>query len=159
MITCKNNFGEEVCFPKEKFQFRPCVYGIIRNGNKICICKNKSNGKIWFPGGGIDVGEAMTDALLREVDEETGLKNVRVGNLLGSFENFFYYQPNDEAMHAFLFFYECSTDETILKTNDEIDDDEATDLRWVETDQLQKEGLCSLNEEIFCILKSLKPSA
>ena len=155
MIKCKNNFGENVSLKKEKFKFRPSVYGIIRNQDKICICKNKSNGKIWFPGGGIDIGESITKALLREIDEEAGLKNIKIGRLLGSFENFFYYQPKDEAMHAFLFFYECLTDDKILNTNEQINDDEATDFQWIAINQLRKEDFIDLNEEIFNLLKSL----
>ena len=44
---------------QKKFVFRPSVYGFILNENKICICRNKSNGKIWFPGGGINPGESI----------------------------------------------------------------------------------------------------
>jgi 8-oxo-dGTP diphosphatase len=155
MITCKNNYGELVTLPKEKFVFRPSVYGIIRNDDKICICKNKSNNKIWFPGGGIDIGETRKEALVREIKEEAGLENVQVGKLLGAFESFFYYQPKDIAMQAFLFFYECFAQETILKTNDEIDDDEAIDFQWISIDKLKKDDLGDFKEEIFTILASL----
>lgn len=156
MITCKNNYGEIVTIPREKFQFRPSVYGIIRNSGKICICKTKSNGKIWFPGGGVDRGEKRTDALLREIKEETGLQNVQIGSLIGSFENFFYRQPTDEAMHAFLFFYECATAEWDLYSNDNVNDDEATDFQWIEISQLKKEDLSDLNEELFRMICSLE---
>lgn len=141
--------------PKEKFHFRPSVFGIIKNSKKICICRNQSNGKIWFPGGGIEIGEKMTEALLREIKEETGLKNVHIGNLLGTFENFFYYQPTDEAMHAFLFFYECSTDELALLPDDLVNDNEARGFRWIDTDKLKKEDLGDLPEELFKLLGSL----
>lgn len=155
MITCKNNYGELVTLPEEKFKFRPSVYGFIKNAGKICICRNKSNGKIWFPGGGINRGEKRVNALLREIDEETGLKNITVGKLVGSLENFFYYQPTDEAMHAFLFFYECSTDETDLLSNDQIDDDEAMNLQWFDIEEIRKEDFGDLNEELHCLLNSL----
>ena len=155
MITCKNNFGELVSLPKSKFKFRPSVYGIIKNSGKICVCRNKSNGKIWFPGGGIDLGEKQQDALLREIKEETGLTEVKIGRLVGSFENFFYYQPTDEAMHAFLFFYECSTDDSILLPDNQVNDDEARGFQWVEAFQLKKEDLADLNEELFEILSLL----
>ena len=117
------------------------------------------NGKIWFPGGGIDLGESRMGALLREIQEETGLMNVQVGRLLGSYENFFYCQPTDEAMHAFLFFYECTTSDTVLKRNDQVDDGEMQDLEWIAIDQLNKEDIGDLNEEIFAMIKSLSPVA
>ena len=155
-IICKNNFGEEVAVAKEKFQFRPSVYGIIKNNGKICICKNRSNNKIWFPGGGIEKGEKITDALLREIQEETGLNKIKIIKSLGSFESFFYYQPKDCAMHAFLFFYECSTNESDLLSDEKINDEEAYKLQWVEIHQIKKEDLSDLNEELFNILQLLK---
>lgn len=155
MITCKNNYGELVTLPKEKFKFRPSVYGIIKNSGKICICHNKSNGKIWFPGGGIEKGEKMVEALLREIREEAGLKQVNVERLLGSFENFFYYEPTDEAMHAFLFFYECSTDERKLFSDEEVNDGEVRGFQWISIDQIEKDDLGDMNEELFKIINSL----
>lgn len=155
MITCKNNFGEVVTLPKEKFVFRPSVYGIIKNAGKICVCRNKSNGKIWFPGGGIDIGEKQHDALRREIAEEAGLKHVQIGKLLGVFENFFYYQPHDTAMHAFLFFYECATDETDFLADDNVDDDEARGWQWVDPGQIKKEDIGDLQEELFAMIQEL----
>lgn len=153
MITCKNNFGEVVTLPKEKFKFRPSVYGIIRNGGKVCVCNIKSTDKFWFPGGGIDVGESREEALTREIVEETGLKNVKIGKLLDVFENFYYYQPTDNAMHAYLFFYECETDEVVFQDEDKIQDDEANHFRWIEAKEIKKDDLTDLNEQIFELLK------
>lgn len=155
IITCNDNYGKKVTIAREKFQFRPSVYGIIRNSGKICICKTKSTGKIWFPGGGIDRGESRMTALRREIKEETGLADVQIGNLIGSFENFFYRQPTDEAMHAFLFFYECATDEWDLYGNDKVNDGEATDFQWIEMNQLRKKDLTDLNEELFQMIRSI----
>ena len=155
LITCKNNFGEIVTIPREKFKFRPSVYGFVRNKGKMCVCKLQSTGKIWFPGGGIEVGERREEALLREIKEEAGLRDVRVKKLQGVLENFFYYQPTDEAMQAYLFFYECEAEESALNSNEMVDDEEATDFEWVEIDQIRKEDLADLNEEIFEMLKGL----
>jgi hypothetical protein len=51
-ISCKNNFDEMVDVPLEKFYFRPSVYGIILEQGKVVTMRNKSNGKLWFPGAG-----------------------------------------------------------------------------------------------------------
>lgn len=141
--------------PREKFKFRPSVYGLIRNGNKICVCRNKSNGKCWFPGGGIELGESLRDALLREIDEETGLPDVQIGRQVGVLENFFYYGPTDEAMHAFLIFYECSSEQTALKSNDEVQDDEARDFQWLEIAQLTKDDFSDLQDEMMDLLQKI----
>lgn len=45
---------------------------IIRN-NKIAMVYNLTDKTYEFPGGGIELGETREDALIREVEEETGL--------------------------------------------------------------------------------------
>lgn len=155
IIKCKNNFGKIVDLPKEKFQPRPSVYAILRNGNFILTCRNKSNGKLWFPGGGVDEGESNEQALLRECLEETGITNIDILKFLGDFRNYFYYEPEDLAMDAHLYFYECTTTEEKVKANEEVDDDESFDFKWVPIDQIAQDDLADLNENIYNILKSL----
>lgn len=62
LISCNNNFGKAVKIPKEKFFFRPSVYGLLKQKNKILTLTNKSNKKLWFPGGGVEIGEKMDEA-------------------------------------------------------------------------------------------------
>jgi 8-oxo-dGTP diphosphatase len=65
---------------------------LIHDENGRCLLlkrsvNNKSNvGKWEFPGGKIDPGEKIEDAMLREVAEETGLK-VRLERVAGSAES------------------------------------------------------------------------
>lgn len=155
MIRCKNNHGEIVELPRDKFKPRPSVYAILRRGDSILICRTKSNGKIWFPGGGADDNETHEQTLLRECREETGIENIKIKQLLATFQNYFYYEPEDLAMDADLYFYECITDQKDLKTNEEIDDREATDLEWLRIDQIRKDDISDLNERIYKMLNSL----
>jgi 8-oxo-dGTP diphosphatase len=115
-----------------------------------------SDGKLWFPGGGINVGETRKDALLREIKEETGLQGVIIGECLSSVENFFFYEPTDEAMHAFLFFYDCKTTDTKLKGNDQVEDDEARDFQWIDPAQVKKDDFSDMQEEIMALLQLLE---
>jgi len=153
-ITCKNNFGEMVNVPLEKFYFRPSVYGIILNQGNIVTMRNVSNGKLWFPGGGMEVGEKMEDALKREVREETGLEII-IDKLLLFKENFFYYQPLDEAYHAFLFFFLCHSVNSILIKDDLVDDIESKKPRWTKIEEIHKEDISDLAEDIHKILLSI----
>ncbi|WP_300433727.1 (deoxy)nucleoside triphosphate pyrophosphohydrolase [Christiangramia sp.] len=64
------------------------VCGIIYNKRKIFIArrkKNKSLGGYWeFPGGKIEEGESESEALIRELKEELGMK-VEVVKRMGAF--------------------------------------------------------------------------
>lgn len=56
---------------------------IIRQENKVLLVRHKKNGrKYWLlPGGGLEYGETIEDAAIREMKEETNL-DVKVGDLL-----------------------------------------------------------------------------
>lgn len=156
MIECCDHTGKKVTLPRDKFRFRPSVYGLIRQGDKICVCRTKSSGQIWFPGGGVEIGESLHDALRREVDEETGLKNVQIGRQLKVIENFFYYGPTDEAMHAFLFFYECTTEEKDFKANHLVQDEESRDFQWLEIENIRRDDFPDMQDELIGLLAMLQ---
>lgn len=154
-IECKNNFGKIVRISKEKFFFRPSAYGIILNQNKIVTLENKSNNKMWFPGGGVEIGEKLEEGLKREIQEETGI-NVKIKRLLFFRENFFYYQPLDEAYHALVFFYLCQPLSTKLIPDESVDDLESKKPRWTKITDIKKAYISDMEEDIFKIITSLK---
>lgn len=56
---------------------RVAAYAVCRNGERLLCCRlapgEPSPGSWTLPGGGIDFGERPEDAVLRELEEETGL--------------------------------------------------------------------------------------
>jgi len=154
-IKCKNNFGQIVDISLDKFFFRPSVYGLIIDEGRIVTLRNKGNGKIWFPGGGVEIGEKIEDALKREIKEETGL-DVNIGKLALFKENFFYYQPLDEAYHAFLFFFVCSVEGSKeLIPDNKVDDLESKKPRWKEIAVIRKEDIGDLEEDLYKTINNL----
>jgi ADP-ribose pyrophosphatase YjhB (NUDIX family) len=154
-IKCKNNFDEVVEIPVDKFFFRPSVYALITDGDKIITMKNKGNGKFWFPGGGVELGEKIEDALKREVKEETGL-NIKVGKMVFYKENFFYYQPLDEAYHAFLFFFVCEViGNKELISDDNVDDLESKKPRWTKIKDINKNRLADLEDDLYRVINQI----
>lgn len=65
-----------------KAQFRIGVFGVIIEDGKVLLALRRDIDWWNLPGGGMELGETVDEALQREVLEETGLQ-VRVGRLVG----------------------------------------------------------------------------
>jgi 8-oxo-dGTP diphosphatase len=48
--------------------------GVLTRGSSVLVCKNLAKGYSYLPGGHVEIGETAATALIREFDEETGLK-------------------------------------------------------------------------------------
>ncbi|MDH3590861.1 MAG: NUDIX hydrolase [Planctomycetota bacterium] len=58
--------------PGVAYRRRPSVYGIALDGAGRVLVVAGPRGTHFLPGGGIEAGEDAVEALVREVDEETG---------------------------------------------------------------------------------------
>src|SRR5689334_5027378 len=65
-----------------KVVFRVAVFGIIIEEGRVLLCRRRDIGWWNLPGGGMELGETVDEALRREMLEETGL-DVEVGRLVG----------------------------------------------------------------------------
>lgn len=74
--------GETVNGASAKAQFRIGVFGVILEDGKVLLGLRRDIDWWNLPGGGMELGETVDEALCREVLEETGLQ-VRVGRLVG----------------------------------------------------------------------------
>ena len=74
---------------------------------------------------------------MREVHEETGIeiKNLKFYHFK---EEFYFYDPTDEAFHSFLFFYTCTPKHVNLCDDSQVNDLSVARPRWVPIHGLTK---------------------
>lgn len=77
------------------------VYVLIMREGKVLMVKNKKYNNWTLPGGGVEKGETLEKAAIREVWEETGL-TVKLGRLLVVNETFRKQENNHVLFFTFL---------------------------------------------------------
>jgi 8-oxo-dGTP pyrophosphatase MutT (NUDIX family) len=123
-------YGKARLVSNDELIARHCVYAVIVIDDKIALQSTKSSGKLWFPGGKLDVGEQDTVGLMRETHEEMAI-DIRIKNFLTNVESYFYYDPTDTAYRQLSSFYLCDFVKGDISSRENPDsDDEATNPQW-----------------------------
>jgi len=99
-IICKDVHGKEYEIAVGQLSFRPSVYGVIIQDGKAFLSKQWGDGYD-FPGGGIELGETIEEALKREVKEETGLE-VKVGEIIAVENSFLKFNLTEDMFNQYL---------------------------------------------------------
>jgi 8-oxo-dGTP diphosphatase len=83
------------------------VWAMISENRRVLLVRRQKDdflgGVYEFPGGTVEAGEALSDALAREVKEETGLNLKRIGEFISFFD---YDSENGERTRVFTFHVE-----------------------------------------------------
>lgn len=113
-------------------EMKAIVKGIILYDQKVLILKRSDIDKIgagnWeFVGGTINFGEALEDALLREVKEETSI-DIEIDKIL--YATTYNTKPN---RHDIIIVYECYAKDNNVKLSKE-----HSDYKWVEEKELRQ---------------------
>lgn len=129
-IECHTLYGKIKRLPAAELQFRPSVYGLVVYENTLLLARGRFTGRYALPGGGVELGERMEDALKRELREEAGI-DIEVKEFLHFHEDFFYYDPLDSAIHGLLFYYWCAPRSLTLIEDALVDDLDVEQPRWI----------------------------
>lgn len=97
--------------PRRVYPEKPLVGvgAVIHANNKILFIRraNEPGRGLWsIPGGLVEVGETLRDAVKREVEEETGVK-IEVGNLIDVMENIIRDEDGKVKFHYILVNFEA----------------------------------------------------
>ena len=104
---------------------------MIYDGSKVLVQEKTDDdySGITFPGGHVEMGESFTDAVIREVLEETGLK-ISSPKLCGIKD-----WSNDDGSRYMVLFYKTDKFEGELKSSDE------GEVYWLELQEMRNSPL------------------
>ncbi|MEX1215673.1 NUDIX hydrolase [Saccharospirillum sp.] len=87
---------------------RQAARGIVLRDESILLLFTERYNDFSFPGGGVDPDEDIVAALARELNEETGARDVRVKHHYGYIEELRpYWKPEFDLMHMTSHFFVC----------------------------------------------------
>lgn len=87
---------------------RHAARGIVLREDRILLLFTERYNDFSLPGGGIDEGEDIAVALVRELEEETGARDVQVKEHYGFVEEYRpYWKPDYDLMHMTSHFFVC----------------------------------------------------
>jgi mutator protein MutT len=100
---------------------------VIDKGSILLVKRNTepARGQWSLPGGRVELGETLREALVREVREETGI-DVDVDGLIGTAERVVHDDDGEIAYHYVILDYVCTPRSTDVKAGDD-----AAEVRWV----------------------------
>lgn len=96
---------------------RLATRAIVTKSSKILLLHTKRYDDYSLPGGGIDQNESPVDGMVRELQEETGAKNITNIEPFGAYEE---YRPwgrgGFDVQHMISYCYTCDADEPLGET-------------------------------------------
>lgn len=130
-------------------RFNLRIYGILVRDRKVLVSAEIYEGHrlIKFPGGGVEYGEGLHEALIREWDEELQV-SIEVGSLIYLTEDFIQsvFREEDQVV---CFYYQVNSDAEIIRQEAE------HEVCWLSLDQpVEETGLTFPPErKVFQLLR------
>jgi len=96
---------------------RKATRAIVVDGEDILMLYTERYHDYTLPGGGLDEGEDLLEGLVRELEEETGARNIHSIKPYGIYEEFRPWYKNDcDVMHMISYCYTCKIDRELGQT-------------------------------------------
>lgn len=115
-------------------RIRVRVCGILKNKNSYLLINHKklnSENLFWnFPGGGVEKGESISSALIREFKEETNL-DITIGNF------HFFNQILSGSLHAIELYFEVFSNNYEAKMGFDPEINIISDIKWMSLDEIK----------------------
>ena len=138
-VLAETYYGKTKPVSLHALRHRVSIYAIIVEDEKILLLKTH-NHRYYFPGGGVDVGENLMDALAREAREELNAE-IETGALLHADDMIYYHDPVQRAVHLVRLYYACRLVTRDLTQHNADERDEILSIEWI--------PLHALNEQEF----------
>ncbi len=112
---------------------RTAARAVVVDGEDILLLYTKKYNDYSFPGGGVDEGEDIETGMIRELQEETGAKNIEVISEYGIYEEVKpIWKKEYDFIHMISHFYICDIHKELGESNlEEYEINNGMEARWV----------------------------
>jgi len=127
--------------------FRKAVRAIIKENNKFLMVLSNRMGDYKFPGGGLELNESDENALIREVEEETGYVVNQIRSKIIKVDEIQNDKENDEGIfHMESIYYLCTIEkEKKVQNLDKYEEELGFEAQWINLDEVLKINRIVLN--------------
>jgi 8-oxo-dGTP diphosphatase len=117
-----------IVYDGSPLKWRVSAYGLIVRDDSILLLSNKKEVLHDIPGGGVEFGESIAEALQREAIEEAGA-SVEAKDLIYMYQDYFFHREHDTFFQTIQLFYEAELDGDLTTPTE-------TDIEWAKFVQI-----------------------